>query len=232
MFNRRDELNRQDLSRSTFIGFVVDNNDPRMLQRVRVRIPDLHRGIDDKNLPWAISRNSSGQGAVKGIGQVNVPVVGSKVMVSFLQDDPHMLMYVGAPVTEDVVSTAFKENYPHSYGTEDAAGNLFIVDTKTGDVRFVHNTGAVIEIDGSGNITVKAAKSLTLAAPDGIKLSTQGNIKIESGDNITMASPGAITVIGAPVDINPGGGSATSPEVKTTKRPRPTVKSVANKKDL
>lgn len=91
MFGYELELtNEVDLG-GLFIGLVVDNADPKAIERVRVRVLGVH-DMDNtikENSIWAQhiapSKSNSGE----------IPDIGDYVYVMFLQKDPQMPLWLG-----------------------------------------------------------------------------------------------------------------------------------------
>jgi len=79
-----------------FEGVVVNVDDPRKLQRVKVRCFSVY-GHDDS--PWAMP--SSSQPGYSDSGAVNIPPVGSRVWVEFQEGQPNYPIYSGGYVFEE-----------------------------------------------------------------------------------------------------------------------------------
>lgn len=194
------------------VGWVVDNVDPDKRQRVRVRVPQLHRNVPDDKLPWAIMDSSQSRAnAGAGAGSVNVPVKGSKIYVRFEENDPHNPRYSGSPATDDVNkdNELLKEDYPHSRGTIDDAGNRTNVNTEKETIDVTHKSGTTIHIDANGTVSI----------------TTAGDFQMGVNGKCTIVSTGAMTLQAPTIDLNPGGISATA----ATARARPEIADPAGK---
>lgn len=78
-------------------GIVVDVDDPQRLQRVRVRIPNIHQGLKDDELPWVGSLvNTFSAAAASTLGAVQVPQKGARVWTMYLDDSGYHGVYLGA----------------------------------------------------------------------------------------------------------------------------------------
>jgi len=82
--------NETDLN-GIFIGLVVDNMDPKALERVRIRVIGVHdmENEDKENSVWANhlapSKSNSGE----------IPDIDDFVYVTFLQNDPMSPIWLG-----------------------------------------------------------------------------------------------------------------------------------------
>lgn len=160
----------QNVFRRHYTGIVVDNKDPKKLQRVKIRIRELHMNMADEHLPWCSRGPGAGSGHAGGMGNKEVAAIGSKVSVSFMDNSPYYPQYSGAPDTEDTkLPDDFNsdENYQHVNGHIDQAGNKFMINTKEGEehVEFSHKTGTTYSMDKNGNYN----------------LDSKGNINLNSG---------------------------------------------------
>ncbi len=173
-----------------FIGQVINNNDPNQLQMIQVRVPILHDGVTDTDLPWAIPKKLSGVGHYNGASEQSIPLVNSFVGIEFQHGDPHFPMYTMAVLTPANVSPILTVNYPFRYGWALSASTYFYVDQSTKDLQITHN-GTTVAIDASGNATITVAGNLDL--------SVTGNITSSSADwthsgNVTYNNN--VTVLG------------------------------------
>lgn len=217
------DISRPSLKDSTFEGYAIVTEDPDKRQKVRVRIPVLHRDIDDKYLPWANPQFSGTANAGSGVGQVNVPEKYSKLIITFPEDDPHTPQYGASPTSDDVNkdNEMLQNDYPNTYGQVDSYGNRFSTNRATGEITIAHRSGATVYIDGAGNVSVTAAGDLNLAA--------KNNININAGARLTLGAQGDIIINGAHVQMNEG--SATAPTIPGV-RPTPKITDMSGKTSL
>lgn len=218
------DFGRTDISKAEYKGTVVSNQDPQKQQRVRMRVPQLHRNVSDEDLPWVRMTNNGPQAnAGAGVGTVNVPPVGAKMNFSLPDNDPHNPRISGSPTTDD----ANKGNplledgmdYPGTYGAQDHAGNLKAVNTEKNSIQKSHKSGTTDHIDGDGNRSIYSAGTLTLSAAKGIV--------IAAGTTVKVHATGALDLKGSRIDLNGAGAptSVSAPGVRT----RPSIPSPAGK---
>lgn len=218
-----DLLDRHPLKTNRYTGFVVDNDDSKTgtrNYRVKVRVPQLHRGIPIDDLPWSLPQAKGVQNAKNGVGSVNIPPVGSKVFVYFEQDDPHLLYYTHNVTTTDVVEkNKFRnhKNYPHVRGFVDQAGNSLMIDTKDKIVEFIHSSGTKFRIEKDGSITIASAKDsdLTLSSNRNIKIKAKGNVSVGAGSGVSLAAGTNMTMT-AKQDMKTVAGRNSYDQTKST----------------
>jgi phage baseplate assembly protein gpV len=193
MFNNLNQFESPDYS-IPFIGKVVENKDPKLLQRVKVEIPNLLTG-DPANLPWCFPAQHSLFGMTDTAYSVGVPVIGSTVVVEFQNGDIHYGMVSSCLHTSiSNVSGDLATNYPNRRGWLDPANNLFYVDITSGQVvvHFLHKSGTRLTIADNGKITVHSVDDIayscnnfSLAASQSVSISTPKYTASTSTTDIT-----------------------------------------------
>lgn len=184
-------LTDSNISNKLMIGWVVDNNDPLKLQRIRIRSPIIHRFIDDDCLPWAI-RIGDNNSIVTG--DIKVPVQGTKVIFYYQDNNIEFPVYVGSPCTQDcAILELIETDYPYVYGRIDGSGNLLLINTLRDTVKFVHISGTNLSIDGSGHINIDVAnfsdnENATTIHDAGITINILGSAKINASESISLNS--------------------------------------------
>ena len=161
------------------LGVVVDNEDPDMLRRVRVRIAALHLDTPDEHLPWAdcLLHGLAGNGA--GHGSYAIPEVGDFVWTD--TSDPMRPIVVGSIMKESGKLGLFETNYPRRYGTQDSKGNHFFVDRETDDVEIHHVSGTKVVIAPDGEVTVTTVSH--------INFNVTGNANVVASQKAYVQAP-------------------------------------------
>lgn len=179
-------------------GTVVNNNDKdKQLQRIKVRIRDIHRGVANEDLPWCLPLTML-VGSHSQIGQVGpIPTIGSQVNIWFLDDSPYFPVYTGGSVSDSVKledDVLLGADYPHVYGMTDRAGNRWYINAARPDdegkslepdkieVQFYHHSGALIEITQAGDFLFTSARDTIMKA--------RRNFRIEAGGTFTAVAQG------------------------------------------
>lgn len=133
-------------------GLVVDNKDPEMLGRLKIRVAGIHDGVPDEHLPWAINGQASGRGPTATAAQVRIPMKGSRVKVNF-HNDPSNPEYYGGVTTKQSIPEVFRTNYPNRNGELFPNGTHWYLDEKDNVFYFSH-CGFTCKIDSSGNCEI------------------------------------------------------------------------------
>jgi len=139
-------------------GIVLDNNDPNMLGRIKVNVFGIYNGIDADNLPWCVPMQPPGFGAGLGFGMFSVPKVDSIVFVMFEAGDIYQPLYIGSAL--DGVHGLPSEritNYPNRMVIKTPNGVIIYVDDSNGEINIKQPSGSYINMDASGNITIKGS---------------------------------------------------------------------------
>lgn len=220
--NPVQHMGRTNISRPDYQGTVINNKDPLKLQRVQVRIPQLHRNIPDDKLPWTMPMDSGRQtNAGSGVGGVNVPPIGAKVNYALTENDPHNPRITGSPTTKDVTkdNELLNEDYPGTYGDIDHAGNKRATNTEKNTITETHVSGSTTHTDGSGNMSQFSVGNIDIAAKGNITIVADGKISIHASGNCDMK--------GANIHLN--GSSAAATTAPAGARSRPSIPSPAGK---
>lgn len=217
------DTERRSLKGAALPGYVVDVNDPEKRQRVRIRVPLLHRGIPDNKLPWVNQQGMGQANAGGGVGTAAVPDKYAKVMYKLLEDDPHAPQY-GPSLASDEVNKdneLLKEDYPNTVGHTDSYGNRWSVNKATGDVTMVHKSGATITIDGGGNVNIGSPGDINIGAKGNLNLGAAGVVKISAGSTCDIA--------GSTIELNTNGASSVN---VPGARSKPSIPDRSNKTTL
>jgi type VI secretion system secreted protein VgrG len=167
---------RPEPNSETQSGVVTDNNDPKGLGRIRVQLRWME---DGEKTPWL--RVASPHGG-NGKGMYFLPEVGEEVIVGFEGDSPSKPYIIGT-VWHGNAKTTFGNSNNDRKVIQTRSGNLIIMDDHAGSVMVSDSDDNNIHLDGSGNISIAANKSITL---------TVGHAKIEMHENGNIDITGTI----------------------------------------
>lgn len=200
MFNSiNDTPNSDDLKGKKYLGLVVFNDDPLMIERIKVTIPSMFDGQPEE-LPW-VGRNMGGTipgHKSDGFGDFNLPPrVGSEVTVIFQEGNPLYPMYEAFPIQTDERPEEGKTNYLYRYGRKDPRGNVFFVDTKDDApiqayVKLV--CGVEIMVSDTGKVSISADDDITVIAKANMKAQVTGNLDLNAQGSASLTSASMVSV--------------------------------------
>ena len=224
-----------------FIGVVEDTNDPKKLNRVKVRCFGYH--TDDKaevkveDLPFATVMMPSTSPSVEGIGQNHQLLSGSWV-VGFFRDGPSaqdpIILGSIMSFTEEKIDTSlgFQGTYGNKEGTSDVptevddlnanqvtktvGGHLIELDNTTGEerIKVKHKSGTTLLIDKNGGVHVNAINDI-VTIDGNTTITGKLHVTEEQTNDKTIVAQGTITDSGATLasHTHPGdsGGNTGSP---------------------
>jgi hypothetical protein len=215
------QSSKQTIAGRVFSGVVVDNNDPQRLQRCRIRIRDLHRELQDSEIPWARKRDAS-RGTAPGLTNVDVPPMGSQVNVSFNEESLYSPEYFGG-VFSHPQQAAPAEGYPHVILEQDQGGNFIRRDTRAGynSITIGHASGTIVEINNSGDVRITSAGKIEMSSLQAVDIRSGGDIFLQAAGTIHLRSQSLL----AQPPLPPGPAAAPWP---VTPVPRPVISFAPN----
>lgn len=193
-FNTANDMidNTENYSETEAIGTVVRNNDPTGIGRVQANVPNLFHS-DEGEVPWVGREPDSpfgfGVGPKGPYGAYGVPPVGAFLRVRLPQGDENDALY--RPFfPEQAVNPKFVP--VTSWGWTDPGGNTIFYDWNTGVYEWIHQSGATVTVDASGNRTTTLpgddslnAKSFTVNVSGNAAINAQGSITLHAGGTAT-----------------------------------------------
>ena len=202
-----------------FIATVVDNNDPTLNYRVKVRINILHDSIrSDEELPWAAKLDSSFMGMDGTHSLHSVPEVGSKVLVITVANDPNSLLYMGC-LYKKSDSTPNGNDYLNSYGIYNKDGEYIKLDkiqkllelVWTGKININKINEMNITVTGNVNLTAPLTKvegNVDITGTLHVKDKVTMDDTLDVSKAVTMSNTLNVTgLVQGNADIRAGGGS-------------------------
>ena len=224
-----------------FIGVVEDTNDPKKLNRVKVRCFGYHTDdlseVKVEDLPFATVMMPNTSPSVEGIGQNHQLLSGSWV-VGFFRDGPSaqdpIILGSIMSFTEEKIDTSlgFQGTYGNKEGTSDVptevddlnanqvtktvGGHLIELDNTTGEERInvKHKSGTTLLIDKDGGVHVNAINDI-VTIDGNTTITGKLHVTEEQTNDKTIVAQGTITDSGATLasHTHPGdsGGNTGSP---------------------
>lgn len=208
MIKTLDHLKKTNLLDAPQVGRVVDNKDPRMLQRIKVYVRGIYEDPDPSKLPWCFPKNDSGLGGKPDSSNFQVPEIGSEVQVFWPNRDFYHPFYSGRRLNELTAPKApFDESYPNSYGTIDSTLQWWKVNKEQKYTEyFSKELGKLIRFDGEGNLVINIPKSLIIKIGSELQIGVGGSTTLNSGNNNVMTC-GNVFYVGATNGFSTTGGS-------------------------
>ena len=224
-----------------FIGVVEDTNDPKKLNRVKVRCFGYHTDdlseVKVEDLPFATVMMPSTSPSVEGIGQNHQLLSGSWV-VGFFRDGPSaqdpIILGSIMSFTEEKIDTSlgFQGTYGNKEGISDVptevddlnanqvtktvGGHLIELDNTPGEERInvKHKSGTTLLIDKDGGVHVNAINDI-VTIDGNTTITGKLHVTEEQTNDKTIVAQGTITDSGATLasHTHPGdsGGNTGSP---------------------
>ena len=222
----------QDKYYGKYRGFVVSNEDPNRLGRLRLRIPSvLGTAVTDWALPCLPF------GGTAGLGWFMIPEQDAQVWVEFEEGELRRPIWVGTFWQRSGDTPADAQRTPPTARLlQTSAGHILQLDDEDSkeQIRLHHAGGAELHIDENGTITItdQAGNAITLDADqkqvsfadtnnNAITMSATG-VKIVDGNHnsielassgVTISSAGQIVLDAKTVQL---GGAGGEPVIKGT----------------
>lgn len=150
-----------------FEGTVVENNDPKMIGRLKVSVPGVLEG-DKEYLPWVEPRMPYFLGGSSVSEFFSIPEIGSIVYIEFEHNSPYFCRYSSAPSGQKTRSSSIsKSDYPNIWRIKDSTGFKFEVNKNTGEVQILSKHGSGIKISETGETSILSNGSLKNLTSDG-----------------------------------------------------------------
>lgn len=162
-------------------GYVIDNEDPKKLGRVKCKIPGRWEEDSKEKLPWVYPLIASSTGGKSDLSSFTVPEVDSQLIITFPFNDEYSPFYVGYWVTEGTKSKLFEEDYPDSYGVMDSTIQWLRVNKSKPYIEFFNSLKNLIRIDENGTFWVNVPKDIVIKIADNADIEIGGNANIEIG---------------------------------------------------
>lgn len=205
--------------RNTFIGIVVDHEDPQQLGRIKVRVPELYGNIPKDHIPWA--NPALPWGGKDDYGMFYIPVPDSKVKIRLWRNHPWFPEWHGVHWFRNEPPEESKITPPHNYviktpnghlidlhddnqyiRIKDLNGNFIIIDTSVDDLKIFIQKDRLQQVGGNSDETVTRNK----------RISTGVNLDIRTGGNVNIKSDGITAIDAATIFLNTGVAQPTTPK--------------------
>lgn len=196
-------MSRIDSSKM-YLGVVEDNNDPKHLGRVRVRVQTVFDNIPTTDIPWAMPYKD-----VNG-NQFSAPEIGKVVGVIFNNGSVYKPEFIYAEHyninLENKLNSLDDADYP-TFKAMHFDGSTQIYRTKSEGLKIDHEYSN-INLDANGNINLNArdnSSKVNVGSPDATQAAILGTAFMEWMDKFVLAmqSNAAFQVNGTPATCMP-----------------------------
>lgn len=220
LLNPQQDIRRERLGEYYYEGTVIDNNDPKKLHRVKIRIPEIHGTSDqipDSHLPWAIHFRPTFLGGGTDLSLSSIPRVGSKVTVQHLRGDIYQPVYMFELADNSNRLSQGEQNYPNSYVLRDSDSNYWHVDLVENKLDIKFNGNKFIEITSDRTTTVGQDDTESVGNNQTTNIGQTKTLNstrliINTSADIDINAAANVTIDGAQIHLNGSGGGVLTQE--------------------
>lgn len=203
----------------TYVGTVVDHEDPEKLGRLKVRVPEIYGQIPKDHIPWA--NPAEPFGGSNDYGFFFIPIPGSKVKIRFWRGHAWFPEWYGVHWFRNEPPQESQITPPHNYviktpkghlidlhddnqyiRIKDLNGNFIIIDTSVDDLKIFIQKDRLQEVQGNSDETVSRNK----------RIETGVNLDIRTGGNVNIKADGICAIDAATIFLNSNVASPTPPK--------------------
>jgi hypothetical protein len=187
----RDSAYKDDLLGTSWIGEVVDIEDPLKIGRVKVNVYGKYDKIPTEDIPWAYPGNNNTAGSATGGGFFSVPKKGTVVSVKFDQGNIYHPEYFFNQKISDEVKAEIEGSYPNAH--------VIVFDTVTEGalkIFFTEQKGLMLDYKET-QINIKPDKSIDIHTASGnskIELLDDGKLNVTNASDITIKCDTKISI--------------------------------------
>lgn len=195
--------NSTDQRNKPLIGIVVNNQDPLLLRRVQCKIEGLIETDDEESLPW-FRPKTSGLGSRSDYGNFDeVPEVNTTVCIEIPDGDIRNAIYSAMPDTAVDASQkrVFGEDYPATYGTCDAKGNIQRTNKKRGYSEELTHAGIYCQKDKDGNLHVHIPNNVIIHIGGNFLMQVDRSMFVKVLQMLGLAAGKDIGIAGKNVEV-------------------------------
>jgi len=190
MINEKNAY-KDDLLNTTWLGEVVDIEDPLMIGRIKVNVFGKFDSLLPEDIPWAYPGINNVSGSDSGGGFHSVPKLKSVVSIKFDCGNIYHPEYFFHQSISNEVKEEIKDSYPNSH--------VLLYDTITEEfvkVFFTEKKGLMLDYKSS-QINILPDKSIVVQSASGdskIEITDDGKINITQKSDITITCDGELKI--------------------------------------
>jgi hypothetical protein len=183
---------QDDLLATTWLGEVVDVEDPQKVGRIRVKVYGKFDDLKDEDIPWAYPGNNNTGASPSGGGFFSVPKKGSIVSVKFDMGNIYHPEYFFEQKISDDVKTEVGTDYPTNDHTKTTHVILYDTADAKNLIKVYYSTSKGMMIDFlETQINIKPDKSIDIHTASGdskIELLDDGTLNVTHKNMINITS--------------------------------------------
>lgn len=193
---KTSEYYNDNLKDTKWLGEVVNNEDPLLEQRIKIRVFGKFDELLEEDIPWAHPKQNDNAGSSTGGGRYNVPKVGNIVSVTFDNGNIYHPEYS----FQQNMSEELKEEVRN---TEDPTNfNSFTYDTdEILKIFYSRDKGLIIQLKESilnilnPDANDEEDKQITVVTPGAITTDAGGLIRVNTGDTFSLTAQGTASIL-------------------------------------
>ena len=182
-------------------GYVVDNDDPKMLGRVKCIIQGRWEDEDHSKLPWVYPINYCF--GLPSNTSFRVPEKDSELIITFPFEDEYSPFYIGSFISEGTRNTLFEEDYPNTYGFNDAI-QWIRINNQNLLIEYFNKLKDLVYFDDKGslhvslpedlicfigkNLFIKIGEKQVVSIGSDNSCKVGGNTQLDVADNFSISS--------------------------------------------
>lgn len=170
---------KDDLIGTSWLGEVVDIDDPQKIGRVKVRVYGKFDQLQVEDIPWAYPGNNLSGGSSTGGGFFSVPKKGAIVSVKFDCGNIYHPEYFFSQKISDEVKAEISDSYENAH--------VVIYDTVTkGSLKifFTEKKGLVFDYQ-SNQIIINPDKSILIKSDETVNIKCK-NLVVDHANSIEL----------------------------------------------
>lgn len=190
----RDNAYSDDLLSTSWLGEVVDIEDPQKIGRIKVKVYGKFDQLKTEDIPWAYPANNYVGGSKTGGGFFSVPKVGSIVSIKFdMGNIYHPEYYFEQKISDELkkfVGEDLASDYPKNDGTATTHVLLFDSSEDKNSVKIYFSTSKGLMLDfQKSSINIKPDKSIEIQTASGdskIQILDDGTLNITQKKDVII----------------------------------------------
>lgn len=196
---------QHDYDGNSWLGIVVNSNDPTFSGRCQVKVFGLHDGIQNDHLPWAVPISSTIFGS-DGAGSISIPKIGQFVRIQFNNGDQYAPEYTAIQNIDTELIKRIKDDYQGTHVLlYDPIEEITVIYQKGSGFQIYYRE-SFFQITPDSLITIQSPNSDSLIQLDGdiTRIATKNEVEISAASRVVVSADevvcngNSITKIGSP----------------------------------